>query len=60
MAKLDPIVSEFATTEEAEAHDAWVRAKVQKALKSPGPGIPHDQVMAEIQAMLDAKAKRAG
>lgn len=60
MAKLDPIVSEFATTEEAEAHDAWVRAKVDQSLAEPGPDIPHDQVMAEIQAMLDAKAKRAG
>ena len=60
MAKLDPIVSEFATTEEAEAHDAWVRAKVEQSLAEPGPEIPHDQVMAEIQAMLDAKAKRAG
>ncbi|MBB5661596.1 type II toxin-antitoxin system RelB family antitoxin [Brevundimonas halotolerans] len=60
MAKLDPIVSEFATTEEAEAHDAWVRAKVEQSLAEPGPEIPHDQVMAEIQAMLDAKAKRTG
>ncbi|HAJ04496.1 MULTISPECIES: hypothetical protein [unclassified Brevundimonas] len=60
MAKLDPIVSEFATTEEAEAHDAWVRAKVEQSLAEPGPDIPHDQVMAEIQAMLDAKAKRTG
>ena len=59
MAKLDPIVSEFATTEEAEAHDAWVRAKVEQSLAEPGPDIPHDQVMAEIQAMLDAKAKRS-
>ncbi|MDP3404599.1 MAG: hypothetical protein Q8S03_07915 [Brevundimonas sp.] len=60
MAKLDPIVSEFATTEEAEAHDAWVRAKVEQSLAEPGPDIPHDQVMAEIQAMLDARAKRTG
>lgn len=60
MAKLDPIVSEFATTEEAEAHDAWVRARIEQSLAEPGPDIPHDQVMAEIQAMLDAKAKRAG
>lgn len=60
MAKLDPIVSEFATTEEAETHDAWVRAKVEQSLAEPGPDIPHAQVMAEIQAMLDAKAKRTG
>ena len=60
MAKLDPIVSEFATTEEAEVYDAWFRAKVEQSLADPGPDIPHEQVMVEIQAMLDAKAKRAG
>lgn len=53
MAKLSPIESEFATTEEAEAYDAWFRAKVEKAMNSKEPGIPHDQVMAEMQAILD-------
>jgi hypothetical protein len=52
MAKLDPIVSEFATTEEAEAHDAWFRAKVQEALDDPRPPIPHDQAVARIDAVL--------
>lgn len=52
MAKLDPIVSEFATTEEAEAYDVWFRKKVREALDDPRPGIPHDQVMAEMQAIL--------
>ena len=53
MTKLSPIESEFETTEEAEAHDAWVRAKVEKALASTEPSIPHDQVMAEMQAIID-------
>jgi hypothetical protein len=53
MTKLTPIESEFATTQEAEAHDAWVRAKVEKAMASTEPGIPHDQVMAEMQAIID-------
>lgn len=52
MAKLDPIVSEFATTEEAEAYDAWFRAKVQEALDDPRPPIPHDQAVARIDAAL--------
>lgn len=56
MPALDPIVSEFASTEEEEAYDVWFRAKVQESLDEPGPGIPHDQVMAEIQAILDGKA----
>lgn len=55
MTKLTPIESEFATTEEAEAYDAWFRAEVEKALADPRPGIPHDQVMAELRAMIEAK-----
>jgi len=53
MAKLSPIVSEFASTEEEAAHDAWVRAKVEKALASTAPRIPHEEVMAKVQAILD-------
>jgi hypothetical protein len=58
MTKSSPIESEFATSEEAEAHDAWVRAKVEKALTSKEPGIPHDQVMAEMQAIIDKHKNR--
>lgn len=53
MAKLSPIVSEFASTEEEEAHDAWFRAKVEKALASTAPRIPHAEVMAKVEAILD-------
>lgn len=53
MTKFTPIESEFATTEDAEAHDAWVRAKVERALVSTKPRIPHDEVMAKAQAVLD-------
>lgn len=53
MAKLTPIESEFATTQEAEAYDAWLRAKVERVLASTKPRIPHDEVMAKAQAMLD-------
>lgn len=58
MTKLSPIESEFATSEDAEAHDAWVRAKVEAALASSEPGIPHDQVMAEMQAIIDKHTPR--
>ncbi len=57
MPELSPIESEFASTEEAEAHDVWFRAKVREALDDPRPGIPHEQVMAEMQAIIDGKAK---
>ena len=57
MPALSPIEPEFATTEEAEAYDLWFRAKVREALDDPRPGIPHEQVMAEMQAIIDGKAK---
>ena len=53
MPALDPIESEFASTEEAEAYDVWFRAKVERALANPGPGIPHDEVMARVKAVID-------
>ena len=59
MNKLSPIESEFETNEDAEAHDRWVRAKVAKALASTEPAIPHDQVMAEAKAIIDAKRRAA-
>lgn len=59
MTKLSPIVSEFETEEEAAAHDAWVRAKVAAALADTRPPIPHDQVMAEMKAIIEAKRNRA-
>jgi hypothetical protein len=59
MTKLSPIVSEFATTEDADAHDLWFRARVEAALASGGPAIPHDAVMAEIREMLATKRDAA-
>ncbi|TPG54638.1 type II toxin-antitoxin system RelB family antitoxin [Sphingomonas glacialis] len=53
MAKLSPIESEFATTEEAEAYDVWFRAKVQEALDSTEPDVPHDVVMAGARAIIE-------
>jgi hypothetical protein len=52
---LSPIESEFATAEEAAAYDSWFRAQVQASIDDPRPGIPHDQVMADMRAMLARK-----
>ena len=49
---LSPLVSEFETEEQATSYVAWVKAKVQASLDDPRPGIPHDQVMAEMEAIL--------
>lgn len=61
--KLSPIVSEFETQEQADSYDRWFRAKVQAALDDPRPGIPHDDAMAKLEAMLEERrtlrAKRA-
>ncbi|GAB3375114.1 type II toxin-antitoxin system RelB family antitoxin [Azotobacter armeniacus] len=60
-AKLSPIVSEFETEEQAASYDRWFRAKVQASLDDPRPGIPHDQVMAEMEAIIaQAEARRRG
>lgn len=57
-AVLSPIVSEFETEEQASSYDRWFRAKVQAAIDDPRPGIPHDQVMAEMEAIIaEAEAK---
>ncbi|WP_375403682.1 hypothetical protein [uncultured Sphingomonas sp.] len=37
MAKMSLIESEFDTTEDASAHDAWFRAKVAVAVASDAP-----------------------
>ena len=55
-----PIVSEFETEEQAASYDRWFRAKVQEALDDPRPGIPHDEVMARMDARIaQIKAMRA-
>ena len=59
MTKLDPIIHEFDTQEEADAYDRWFRDKVERALKSNEPTIPHDEVMREMRELLDSKRANA-
>jgi hypothetical protein len=54
---LDPIVSEFATVEEAEAYDQWFREKVRRSMADTRPRVPHDEAMSRIRAKLEAKIK---
>ena len=51
-AVLDPIISEFETENQAASYDLWFRSKVQQALDSKASRIPHDQVMAEMEAII--------
>ncbi|MQX38110.1 type II toxin-antitoxin system RelB family antitoxin [Roseospira navarrensis] len=44
-------------TTDPDAYDAWFRAKVREALEDDQPPIAHDEVMAEAQAVIDAKRR---
>lgn len=57
MTDLTPIEPEFATSEDAAAHDAWFCDKVEQAMASTKPPIPHDQVMAMARAIIDKHKK---
>ncbi|WP_238944696.1 type II toxin-antitoxin system RelB family antitoxin [Allofranklinella schreckenbergeri] len=50
---LDPRISEFETQEQANRYTSWFRARVQEAIDSETPLIPHDQVMAEMWAVIE-------
>ena len=60
---LDPIVSEFETQEQADSYQRWFRERVEASLADPRSGIPHDEVMAEMDALIndieDQHRKRA-
>ena len=47
-----PLVSEFDSAEHEARYTAWLQAKVAKALADPRPPIPHDEVMAEMEALI--------
>ena len=51
---LEPINTEFATAEKATSYDAWFRAKVQQAIDSKEPCIEHDDLVAEMDALIAA------
>ncbi|KPW63214.1 hypothetical protein ALO80_200073 [Pseudomonas caricapapayae] len=55
--QLSPIVSEFETQEQADSYDRWFRAKVQEAMNSTKPRLPHDEAMAKVQAALAERRK---
>lgn len=58
---LSPLVSEFETIEQEASYTAWLQAKVAASLADPRPAIPHDEVMAEMDALInriDAEAQK--
>ncbi|WP_025995308.1 hypothetical protein [Pseudomonas viridiflava] len=55
---LSPIVSEFDTQEQADSYDLWFRAKVEASLAELGRAVPHDEVMARMDAIIEAAEAR--
>lgn len=55
---LDPRISEFETQEQADSYDRWFRGRVQRSLDDPRPGIPHDDVMADMEAIITKAEQR--
>lgn len=55
MNALSPIVSEFETLEQAEAYEAWLRAKVAASLSDGKPTIAHDAAMAQVRKIIEEK-----
>ncbi len=49
----------FALVNNAAAHDAWFRAKVQEALDDPRPAIPHEKVEAHFARRRAAALRKA-
>jgi len=52
-AALDPVISEFETEEQETSYNAWLVAKLTRSMADPRPRIPHDEVMAEMDALID-------
>lgn len=50
-----PIVSEFETAEQEASYNQWFQGKVEEALRSDKPRLPHDAAMAKVQAMLEER-----
>ncbi|MFT7723016.1 MAG: stability determinant [Roseateles sp.] len=55
---LDPRGSEFETDEQAARHDLWFRTKVQEAIDSQKPRLPHDEAMARVDRLLEARRRQ--
>lgn len=49
---LDPKISQFETQEQADSYGRWFHAKVQEAIDSKKPRIPHDEVIRRMNERL--------
>ena len=56
MNALSPLVSEFETVEQAEAHLRWLEAKVATARADGRADVEHDEAMALVRAIIEARS----
>jgi hypothetical protein len=56
---LDPRVSVFSSVAEESAYNAWLSAELDKRAADKRSGIPHDQVGANLAALLNQLQQKA-
>ncbi|WP_299313415.1 stability determinant [uncultured Halomonas sp.] len=56
--QLDPLISEFETQEQADSYDRWFRTKVQAALDSEKPALPHAEAMAKLDRLIEERRRQ--
>jgi len=57
---LSPLVSEFETEAQEASYTRWLQAKVAASVADTRPNIPHDQVMAKMDAIIDNAFRKKG
>jgi len=48
----DAAFAEFETEEQDAEHNAWIRAELTRRMQTPQGETPHEQVMAEMEALI--------
>ena len=56
--QLDTLISEFNTQEQADSYDRWFRGKVQEALDSEKPTLPHSEAMAKLDRLIEERRRQ--
>ncbi|GLH39177.1 MULTISPECIES: type II toxin-antitoxin system RelB family antitoxin [Pseudomonas] len=52
--KIFAVDSGFEIEGQAVGHDRWLRAKVQASRDDPHPSLPHEDVMADMHALIES------
>jgi len=51
---LDPLISEFETDGQEQAHTAWIRSELERRKRIPQGKTPHDEVMRRMRERICA------